>query len=234
MSGWPESAEAWIAAQGEAGDKGRRYVLDPVMRERLALAGGQTLLDVGCGEGRFCRLAQGLGLTTTGLDPTRALIERARVCDPDGLYVEAGAEAMPFADDQFDVVVSYLSLIDIPDYRAAIAEMARVLRPGGVLLVANLTPMNTAGAGLRWQRDMFGRPRFYALDHYMDERASWEEWAGIRVQNWHRPLSDYMKAFLGAGLRLGYFDEPLPQGGPPAWVGRYKRLPWFLVMEWRK
>lgn len=233
MDGWEESAQAWIASQGDEGDKGRRFVLDRAMLARLEGLTGR-LLDVGCGEGRFCRVAQGLGFSVTGLDPTPSLIARALARDPIGTYVKAAAEVMPFEPETFDVVVSYLSLIDIPDYRAAIAEMVRVLKPGGVLLVANLTPMNTAGAGLRWQTDLFGKRKFYALDHYMDERVAWEEWAGIRIQNWHRPLSDYMKAFLFEGLKLTHFDEPLPHGGPPDWIAKFKRLPWFLVMEWRK
>lgn len=234
MNGWEESAAAWIADQGESGDPGRRYILDRVMRERLSGRGFVNLLDVGCGEGRFCRMTQGWGLKTTGLDPTRALLNRARELDPAGHYVQASAEHMPFEAAGFDAVVSYLSLIDIPDYRAAIAEMARVLKPGGALLVANLTPMNTAGEGLRWQKDAQGTKRFYALDHYMTERSSWEEWRGIRIQNWHRPLSAYMQAFLQQGLSLTHFDEPLPHGGEPAWSEDYKRMPWFLVMEWRK
>lgn len=234
MNGWEDSAAAWIADQGESGDEARRYILDPAMRERLSGRGPASLLDVGCGEGRLCRMARAWGMKTTGLDPTRGLLNRARELDPAGHYVEASAEAMPFEAAAFDAVVSYLSLIDIPDYRAAIAEMARVLKPGGTLLVANLTAMNTSGGGLRWQKDLLGNKRFFALDHYMTERPSWEEWRGIRVQNWHRPLSAYMQAFLSQGLTLIHFDEPVPEGGDPKWIEDYKRMPWFLVMEWRK
>ncbi|HTL28869.1 MAG TPA: methyltransferase domain-containing protein, partial [Tepidisphaeraceae bacterium] len=59
----------------------------------------------------------------------------------------------PFADGAFDLVVSYLSLVDIPGLDRAISEMARVLRPGGALLVANLASHNTAG---HWLRDASG------------------------------------------------------------------------------
>jgi SAM-dependent methyltransferase len=231
MSGWDESAGAWIASLGEAGDMGRRFVLDRPMTERVAGRGFRRMLDVGCGEGRLCRMFRPLGLETVGVDPTRALLDRARALDPGGAYIEGMAESLPFPDEAFDLAVSCLSLIDIPDYRRAIPEIARVLAPDGTLLVANLTPMNTAGTGredLRWQTDAAGSLTHYAIDHYMTERWGWEAWRDIRIANWHRPLSAYMKAFLGAGLVLTHFDEPLPHGGDPDWVERYTRMPWFM------
>ena len=135
MNGWTESAEAWIASQGDEGDPSRRFVTDPAVRMLLAGRRFSHMLDVGCGEGRFCRLMKPQCARTTGIDPTVPLIDAARRLDPDGDYVIAGGEALPFADAAFDLVASYLSLGDIPDYRAAISEMARVLAPGGTLLV---------------------------------------------------------------------------------------------------
>ena len=130
-SGWQTSAEAWIADMGEHGDFGRRYVLDRVRLPRAVARSPKAVLDVGCGEGRFCRMLRRVGVvSTTGIDPTPALIAAARARDIEGNYVEAAAEHLPFGDDSFDLVVSYLTLIDIPDLQAAIREMARVLRPG--------------------------------------------------------------------------------------------------------
>jgi ubiquinone/menaquinone biosynthesis C-methylase UbiE len=124
---------------GESGDFGRRYVLDPVMLP-LGVAGSpKNALDVGCGEGRFCRMLKSRGIDVVGVDPTPALIAVAQTRDPRGTYVEAIAERLPFCEETFDLVVSYLSLIDIADVEAAVPEMARVLRPGGTLLIANLT-----------------------------------------------------------------------------------------------
>ena len=80
------------------------------------------------------------GIDAVGVDPTSALIAVARTRDASGTYVKATAERLPFREAAFDLVVSYLSLIDIPDVEAAVPEMARVLKPGGTLLIANLTP----------------------------------------------------------------------------------------------
>src|SRR5271170_2606644 len=213
-SGWPESAAAWIADMGEEGDYGRTCVLDRPMLERINRRRFTTALDVGCGEGRFCRMLQAAGISTVGIDPTKELLRQARRRDPKGDYRIGRAEALEFPDRSFDLVVSYLNLIDIGEVDRAIAEMARVLQPGGTLLIANLTSFATAVPAGGWQPDADGCLRF-CIDHYLNGRAEWITWGGIRVKNWHRPLGRYMTLLLGAGLRLTHFDEPAPSSGDP-------------------
>jgi SAM-dependent methyltransferase len=232
--GWRGSASAWIASQGEAGDYGRRLVLDAPMLALVDAAPVRLALDVGCGEGRFCRILRARGIATIGIDPTEALLEEARRRDPEGDYRAARAEALPLPDGACDLVVSYLSLIDMPDAAAAITEMARVLAPGGRLLIANLNPFFTAGMPAGWVRQG-GEKTHFAIDHYLEERAEWVGWRGIRIRNWHRPLSQYMGLLLGQDLVLTHFAEPAPApGGDPHAAARYRRVPYFHIMEWRK
>lgn len=233
-NGWDDSARAWIESVGERGDWGREHVLDPVMMERIHAGRFRNALDVGCGEGRFCRLLKAAGIAAIGIDPTTQLLETARSRDPGGDYREGRAERLEFPDDSFDLVVSYITLIDIPDYKAAIAEMARVLKPGGALLLANLTGFTSACASRGWVRDDAGAYLHYPVDRYLDEFPFWFEWSGIRVENWHRPLAAYMAAFLGNGLDLTFFAEPPPVSGGAAQQQISRRVPWFVVMEWRK
>lgn len=233
--GWEASAEAWIADQGEHGDFGRRYVLDPIMLPRALAGSPRNALDVGCGEGRFCRKLSENGVEATGIDPTHGLIAGARSKYAGGRYVLGRAEELPFDDQTFDLVVSYLSLIDIADFERAISEMARVLKPGGAMLIANLTSFSTAGAESGWVRDAFGRKLHYPIDHYLTPRAIPVSYRGIRIVNYHRPLSAYMKRLLGAGLELTHFDEPTPtDAAPEPKATSYRRAPHFLVMEWRR
>jgi len=236
--GWNASAAAWlseIGASGE-GDWSRVAVLDAPMLARVDAGGFKRALDVGCGEGRFSRMLRARGLETIGIEPTAALRAEAIKRDPAGTYIDARAENLPFEDASFDLVVSYLTLIDIPDYRAAFAEMTRVLKPGGALLIANINSFISAGNPdpLGWQRTADGTPIHFALDRYLDERADWVAWRDMRILNWHRPLSDYMKALLGIGLQLAHFDEPPATEDPFGRSARHRRAPWFLVMEWRK
>lgn len=231
--GWPDSAAAWIAEMGARGDYSREFILDPPMLARVAALAPGRALDVGCGEGRFCRLLRARGFATVGVDPTEALLAEARRRDPGGDYRAGRAEALDFADGSFDLVVSYLTLIDIQDAAAAIAGMARVLAPGGTLLIANLAAHVTAGAPEGWVTGPDGTRRFI-IDDYLEERAHWAAWRGIRVRNWHRPLSAYMALLLGQGLVLTHFAEPAPVAGDPARIALARRVPWFVLMEWRK
>jgi SAM-dependent methyltransferase len=232
-AGWDASAQAWIDTMGVDGDWGRRYVLDLPMLERVDALAPKTALDLGCGEGRFCRMMQELGVRTMGLDPTSTLIGQARSLDPAGDYRIGMAEALDLPSASFDLVVSYLSLVDIDDLDGALSEVERVLRPGGHFLIANLQGFNTAAVAQGWTREPDGSQRF-SIDHYLEERPTWIEWNGIRIQNWHRPLSRYMSGLIDLGFHLTHFSEPGPVGVADDKADRYRRAPNFLIMEWRK
>lgn len=233
-NGWKTSAPAWINRIGDDGDFSREHVLDGPMLARIASLKPKNALDVGCGEGRFCRMLSEIGVSTTGIDPIEAMIEQAKERHPAGDYRIAYAEELPFDDESFDLVVSYLSLIDIDFLDDAVNEMARVLRPNGRLVIANLSSFSTSSAifGKRICKETGEQLR--PLGDYLKEEKAWFEWDGIRIQNWHRPLSTYMNAFIGAGLTLRAFDEPVPSGGPAERVQSYRRMPYLLMMEWQK
>lgn len=229
-SGWDQSAAAWLNTIGEDGDFGRVAVLDPVMTGLAARFSGRAL-DVGCGEGRFVRMLKGQGFDACGIDPTEALIDAARARDPEGDYRIATGEALPFADASFDVVTSYLSLCDIEAIDDALNEMVRVLKPGGHLLFANLSSINTAGV---WKKGLLGEAQHYAIDDYMVERPVRQRWNGIDIVNWHRPFSFYMQRLLKLGLTLRHFDEPMTQGAYAGTKPKFDRMPNFVVMLWEK
>jgi SAM-dependent methyltransferase len=236
-NGWERSAQAWIESMGERGERGdwgREHVLDPVMLGRIAGRRFGNALDVGCGEGRFCRMLKGAGVRATGVDPTRQLLDMARRRDPDGDYRLGRAEQLEFPASSFDLVVSYITLIDMKDFRTAIREMVRVLRPGGSLLIANLTGFTSACATQGWVKDAEGRSLHFPVDHYLDEFPFWLEWSGLRIENWHRPLGAYVAAFLENGLKLNFFSEPGPVSGEETEQARFRRVPWFVVMEWTR
>jgi len=102
------------------------------------VAGGQRALDVGCGPGGLtAALAERLGAEqVAAIDPSRPFVEACLRRVP-GADVRVGAaEALPFADSTFDVVLSQLVLNFISDAPAGVREMRRVARPGGVIAAA--------------------------------------------------------------------------------------------------
>lgn len=106
---------------------------------------GECVVDIGCGTGAFTtELARSVGATgtVTGIDPSADMMAVARRDAPHVAYVEATAQALPFADGSVDLVASALALHHIaPAERdLAVAEIGRVLRSGGRLLLADFSP----------------------------------------------------------------------------------------------
>ena len=105
---------------------------------------GQCVLDVGCGTGVVAVTAARLGARATGLDLTPALLERARENSQiAGVRIdwrEGDAENLPFDDGAFDVVLSQFGHIFAPRPEVAIAQMLRVLKPGGIIAFATWPP----------------------------------------------------------------------------------------------
>ena len=97
-------------------------------------APGASVLDVGCGPGHLTRRLAALGFDVTGIDLDPAMIERA-TARGGGRYLAADAVSLPFEDDAFDLAVSTLSMHHWADAHAGIAEIGRVVRPEGQLLV---------------------------------------------------------------------------------------------------
>src|ERR1700683_2874467 len=101
------------------------------------VSAGQRVLDVACGTGVVAVTAALRGAKASGLDLTPALLERAKknaqIAGVDVEFVEGDAEALPYPDASFDVVLSQFGHIFAPRPAVAIAEMLRVLKPGGTI-----------------------------------------------------------------------------------------------------
>lgn len=102
---------------------------------RLGLAAGERLLDVGAGAGRHAFEGMFRGASVVAVDLDRASLKDARAVAPSLPCVEGSALDLPFDDGSFDRVIAAEVLEHIADDRGALAEFARVLRPGGVLAV---------------------------------------------------------------------------------------------------
>lgn len=131
----------------------------------LGSVAGKTLLDVGCGDGAFAlKLAQ-RGAVVIGLDPDPAMIaaarQRARIENVQLRLIVGKSEALPFPNSEFDLVLAVAALCFVPDAERAIAEMARVLKPGGRLIIGELSSQSL-WAAYRRVRGWFGHPLWRA------------------------------------------------------------------------
>ncbi|MGJ5819793.1 class I SAM-dependent methyltransferase [Paludibaculum fermentans] len=116
---------------------------------RLGVAPGARLLDVGCGAGQLALIAARAGAQVTGCDIATNWLEqanlRAMAEDLDAIFEEGDAEALPYRDEQFDVVVSLIGAMFAPRPERVAAELIRVCRPGGLIAMANWTPGGFVG-----------------------------------------------------------------------------------------
>ncbi|MDE2717569.1 MAG: class I SAM-dependent methyltransferase [Chloroflexota bacterium] len=205
---WTEAVQDWI----ETDQTVRSGFLDTWMLDALGDVSGKSVIDIGCGEGRFSRLLSELDATVTGVDLTEALIEQARsVGSKRETYLVGDAEDLEgIADESFDLAVSYIVLVDLLDYRRSIREAYRVLRPGGKFVVCNVHPMRTASKSIvGWIRDSSGK-LFYPVDNYTEEGEREFLWWGGPFINMHRTISSYVSAFLDVGFVLEALQEPIP------------------------
>jgi SAM-dependent methyltransferase len=104
--------------------------------EQLKLTKNETVLDAGCGSGLFSRMAINTGAQVTGVDAAPGLLEVARMRNPQNNFMEEDLEALPFADNSFDVVVGFNSFQYAGSFEKALQEAKRVLVPGGKLVLA--------------------------------------------------------------------------------------------------
>jgi ubiquinone/menaquinone biosynthesis C-methylase UbiE len=128
-----------------------------VMAEDLVqaagLRAGDKVLDVATGSGNAAIAAARNGCEVTGTDYVPELLERGRArAAAEGLevtFAEADAEDLPYADGEFDAVLSALGVMFAPDQERAAAELVRVCRPGGTIALVNWTPDSFVGGILR-------------------------------------------------------------------------------------
>ncbi|MEV6109156.1 methyltransferase domain-containing protein [Streptomyces sp. NPDC051940] len=172
----------------------------------LALAGdvaGRRILDAGCGSGPLAAALRDRGAVVTGIDASAGMVAlaRRRLGDDADLHVADLNEPLPFADGAFDAVVSSLVFHYLEDWGPALAEIRRVLRPGGRLVVSVQHPFVDYAI-------QNPRPDYHATTSYSDEWTY--DGQSFPLTFWRRPLHAMTDALTAAGFRLDRVSEPKP------------------------
>lgn len=176
---------------------------------------GLDVLDVGCGDGALAAALARRGANVTGLDPDPLMLELAG-SRPEGksfTLVEGMAEALPFPDRSFDRVVAVTVLCFIPRADRAIAEMARVLKPGGRLVIGELGRWSI-WAAIRRIRGWLGSARWSAARfRTRNELRELVERQGLKVRDTrgaiHYPPAGFAAVLMKPFDRgLGHLSMP--------------------------
>jgi SAM-dependent methyltransferase len=130
--GWSAVAAEWAELWGGFAAPAWRAVV-----EATGIGPGSRVLDVGCGSGEFLAYLGGLGAKAAGIDPAPGMVDLARSRVP-AVDVRLGsAENLPWPDGRFDVVTAFNALQFADDTGTALAELARVAVPGGLVAISN-------------------------------------------------------------------------------------------------
>jgi SAM-dependent methyltransferase len=208
---WERYASWWQENFTAGKDPEYEEQILPLFREHLAGAG--SVLDVGCGEGQLARMAAPLAQAVVGVDPSAAQLAEAVRRGGGVSYLRGRAEALPFRDASFDVVTVCLVLEHILDLDRVLDELARVIAPGGRLLLAMNHPLLQA-PGSGWIDDHILGEQYWRVGSYLTEEVSEEEVdKGIFFPFVHRPLHRYLNGLATRGLYLTWMAEPPPPSG---------------------
>lgn len=217
-SAWQEHAPEWIAWARAPGHDGFWRGTWPALRATLPPPGG-TVIDLGCGEGRVCRELSSLGYRIVGLDRSPTLTQAAKAHSPSLPFTLADAAALPFADGSAALVISCMSLHDMDDLDGVLRESARVLRPGGQLLIITLHPFGTAQ-----DDDTVHTKAFHVSRPYLEPRRYEDhvERDGLSMTfvSVHRPLGAYTAALSANHFVVSDLAE----------VGE-GNVPWLLLLR---
>ena len=175
----------------------------------LALAGdvaGLRILDAGCGSGPLFAALRDRGAIVTGFDKSAGMVElaRRRLGDDADLQVADLGSPLPFPDGEFDDVIASLVLHYLEDWAPALAELRRVLKPGGRLLVSVEHPF-----AITLMHVQAGREADYFATSNRTEDYTFSGQTAL-LSLWDRPLYAMASAFTAAGFRITVISEPEP------------------------
>jgi ubiquinone/menaquinone biosynthesis C-methylase UbiE len=216
---------AWAPSYDEV-DNPLIALEEPAVRSLIDTLPPGPALDAACGTGRHARHLVASGHDVVGFDLTPEMLDVARTAVPEAEFVEGDLTHIPAEDARFALVVCGLALAHVADLDTAVRELARVLQPGGRLVISALHPFQVL---LGWHAP------------FADD-----EGARHFVREYSHTHADYLAAFRAAGLRLVNCLEPAltaPEVAakrrafdniPDAALAAYVGLPAVLVWDVEK
>jgi len=220
----PELAEAY--ARVSAANVCNAAYERPAVRAVLGDVRGLDVLDAGAAAGEHSAWLVANGARVVALDASETMVRLAqrRLGDTARVIVADLAEPLPLTDRTSDLVLSSLTLHYVADWLAPLREFARVLRPGGRLVLSTHHP----SAMLEPDEDYFAvRPVDDAFSDYAAEK--------VAVRYYHRPLEKIVDDVVAAGFVVRALREPRPTAEAerldPELAQKLRTRPWFLIVD---
>jgi ubiquinone/menaquinone biosynthesis C-methylase UbiE len=197
---------------------------EPIVRGMLDRIRPGRALDAACGTGRYALLLRERGHQVYAVDLSPEMIERARASAPDVEFKNGSLEALPFADEQFDLVMCGLALTHMREISGAILEMRRVLKVGGSAVIADHHPMAGFLGGSAIFQD---KERYYrnvkSFVHTHSEYIASIVSADLEIRECHEPKMTEEQASKGALFAVA------PKAFLKGTVGMPMALIWWVV-----
>lgn len=189
-------------------------VIQPMVPVIVPNAAGKRVVDLGCGEGFYCRIARDQGAThVLGIDPSEKMLSVAKSrTSGDGIeYVRAFAEDAQVDPGSADLVVTILALHYVEDFVGVVRSVWNWLQSLGEFVMIVEHPVATAPDP--WQgytTDEAGVEQAWLLTHYFDEGKREVEWYIPDVLQYHRRIDTMMNALIAQGFVIEQVLEPAP------------------------
>jgi len=237
---WDQHAESFTADYDEHGGIHREVLLNPAIFSLLEEVKGKRLLDAGCGEGYLSRMLAQKGAIVTAVDYSEKMLEIARERTHEDIpiqYKHGNCEKLDFlVDEQFDGIVSNMVLQDLEDYKAALSEMYRLLKPNSTFIFSILHPcFVTPNSG--WLRNEQLDKQYWKVQRYFYEGVYEQLDSDEKIVLYHRTLTSYMKAIIQVGFSIEDVIEPMPSKEMLAKYPRFEEdlhCADFIVFKLRK
>lgn len=262
---WDDAADSWIDFVRKGKDWTREYLNNPAMFDLLGDIEGKIVLDLGCGEGYNSRIMAKKEADVSGVDISKKLIEYAVEEEKkEGLgidyHINDSSDLGMFEDGIFDIVASFMTLMDIEDCQGTIYEVSRVLKEGGKFVFSITHPCfevrildgekiggwefekESIDETPFWTKDRsYDEAAYFKVDRYFDTRKDVIEWKMERLKehftttSFHRTLSEYFDMLSGAGFLVSKLKEPKPKEEGlekhPEYFKGNLRIPQSVIIE---
>lgn len=203
ISGWSNVPEDTLKKFGEFGDFGRQHLLNPTLFRLLGDVKEKKILDAGCGQGYLSRLLAKRGAKMTAVEPADSLINYAKkleLTDKLGIdYIQQDLSSCQSTTNDFDIVISNMVFMDIPDYKTAIQNCISALKSGGKFIFSISHPCFFDGTNDDWNNNSC-----VVTKEYFEEYSTKPTYG----YSFHRTLSAYLNFVISQGCVITEIVEP--------------------------